>query len=112
MKAVIYLSVLVGLLTLSTSAFANSKVEVEHYQAQQLVKAGEILSLDVTLAGVQAICVGKLIDAHLYQHSGDWRYELQIRTLASIVVELTLDAKNGQLINPAKLPSTCVAKPM
>ncbi len=112
MKAVIYLSVLVCFLKLSTAAFANQIEEVQHYQAQQLVKGGKILSLDVTLAGVLAICHGKLIDAHLYQQNGKLRYEVQIRTQASQIVNLTLNASNGQLITPAKLPSSCSAKPL
>ncbi|MCL1093011.1 PepSY domain-containing protein [Shewanella kaireitica] len=112
MKVAIYLSVLICFLKFSTLAFASQKIEVEHYQAQQLVKGGEILSLDVTLAGIQTLCHGKLIDAHLYQQNGHWRYELQIRTIASQLVDLTLDAKSGQLTHPTKLPSSCIAKPL
>ncbi|QQX79535.1 hypothetical protein JK628_18755 [Shewanella sp. KX20019] len=112
MKVAIYLSILICFLKLPTLVFANQKVEVQHNQAQQLVKSGQILSLDVTLAGMQTICHGKLIDAHLYQLDGSWLYVVQIRPLAGEIVELTLNARNGQLAKPAKMPSSCITETM
>jgi uncharacterized membrane protein YkoI len=110
LKVAIYLSILICLLKLPTLVFANQKVEVKHYQAQQLVQSGQILSLDVTLTGVQAICHGKLLDAHLYQQSESLHYKLQIMTSTGKVVEINLDASNGQLINSAHLPSICIVE--
>ncbi|PKG57714.1 hypothetical protein CXF83_19950 [Shewanella sp. Choline-02u-19] len=110
MKIAIYLSILVCLLKLPVLVFANQKVEVQHYQAQLLVKSGQILSLDVTLVGIKAICHGKLIDAHLYQYDGNWLYEIQIRNPNGEIVDLILNARNGQLTNPAKMPSRCIAE--
>ncbi|MCL1051410.1 hypothetical protein L2755_17505 [Shewanella abyssi] len=110
MKVAMYLSILLCLLKLPTLVFANQKVEVQHNQVQQLVKSGQILSLDVTLASIQAICHGKLIDAHLYQLDEKWLYVVQIRPLGEQIVELTLNAGNGQLANPTKMPSSCITE--
>ncbi|MDR8522411.1 PepSY domain-containing protein [Shewanella fidelis] len=106
MKIAFYLCLLTATLHLPT-ALANQKVEVQHYEAQDLVNSGKILSLDVTLASIQAMCHGKLIDAHLYQEQADWRYEIQIRTNSGLLVELLLDARTGQLAQPTRLPSSC-----
>mgnify|MGYP000026069141 CR=1 FL=1 len=89
------------------AALANQKIEIQHYEAQTLVNSGQILSLDVTLTSIQAMCHGKLIDAHLYQDQGNWRYEIQIRTNKDQLVELLLDARTGQLAQPTRLPASC-----
>ena len=109
MKLAFYLCLLAAMLHLPT-AVANQKIEVQHYEAQALVNSGQILSLDVTLSSIQAMCNGKLIDAHLYQHQGNWRYEIQIRTDKDQLVELLLDASNGQLAQPVRLPASCSAE--
>lgn len=94
-----------------TPVFAHSShlIELEHYQAKHLVSAGKILSLDVTLSKIKYFCYGKLIDAHLYQEQGKWRYDLQIKAQRGQIIDLSLDASTGQL-NPHKsLPSGCSA---
>ncbi|ABZ78145.1 conserved hypothetical protein [Shewanella halifaxensis HAW-EB4] len=106
MKLALYLCLLAAMLH-QPAAVANQKIEVQHYEAQTLVNSGQILSLDVTLNSIQAMCNGKLIDAHLYQHQGKWRYEVQIRTLKGQLVDLVLDASTGQLAKPAQLPASC-----
>ena len=98
---------LVTLLPMATSA--STLIELEHNQAKRLVTTGKILSLDVTLTKTNAFCFGKLIDAHLYQDEGKWRYDLQIKTQRGQIVDLSLDASTGQP-NPYKsLPSACRA---
>ncbi|MCK8047230.1 hypothetical protein MSG37_20280 [Shewanella sp. 1CM18E] len=109
MKIAFYLCLLTAMLHLPT-ALANQKIEIQHYEAQSLVSSGKILSLDVTLTSIQAMCHGKLIDAHLYQDQGDWRYEIQIRTNSGLLVELLLDASTGQLAQPTRLPASCNAE--
>ena len=91
--------------------FAHSShlIELEHYQAKHLVSAGKILSLDVTLSKIKYFCYGKLIDAHLYQEQGKWRYDLQIKAQRGQIIDLSLDASTGQP-NPNKsLPTGCSA---
>lgn len=109
MKLALYLCLTAAMLHLP-AAVANQKIEIQHYEAQTLVKSGQILSLDVTLSSIQAMCNGKLIDAHLYQHLGKWRYEVQIRTQKGQLVDLVLDASTGQLAKPAQLPASCSAE--
>ncbi|MPY25243.1 hypothetical protein FM037_03760 [Shewanella psychropiezotolerans] len=90
-------------------AHGSTLVELEHYQAKHLVSAGKILSLDVTLSKIKYFCYGKLIDAHLYQEQGKWRYDLQIKAQRGQIIDLSLDASTGQP-NPTKsLPSGCRA---
>ncbi|WOT04637.1 PepSY domain-containing protein [Shewanella youngdeokensis] len=110
MKDPVYLSVIVCLLQLPFLATAHVKNEVQHNQAQQLVDKGLILPLDVTLPAVQARCKGKLVDAHLYQQSDKWYYQLQMNSLQGQFIELHIDASNGQPINSNKLPSACHTK--
>lgn len=106
MKIAFYLCLLTAVLHQPT-ALANQKIEIQHYEAQNLVSSGQILSLDVTLSSIQAMCHGKLVDAHLYQDDGNWRYEVQIRTTKGQLVELLLDASTGQLAKPTRFPASC-----
>ena len=104
---------LFGLLALATllpiTSLATTLVELEHNQAKELVSTGKILSLDVTLTKTESFCFGKLIDAHLYQDKGKWRYDLQIKAQRGQIIDLSLDASTGQP-NPNKsLPSECRA---
>ncbi|MBW8183219.1 PepSY domain-containing protein [Shewanella nanhaiensis] len=96
-------------ITLATTASATPLIELEHNQAKQLVSTGKILSLDVTLAKTQFFCFGKLIDAHLYQEEGKWRYDLQIKTQRGQIIDLSLDASTGQPNPYLSLPSECRA---
>lgn len=82
-------------------------IELEHYQAKALVNSGQILSLNGTLAVVNQFCHGELIDAHLYQEDHKWRYDLQIKVQRGQIVNLSIDATNGQLEHSTALPSEC-----
>ncbi|MGL4613927.1 MAG: PepSY domain-containing protein [Shewanella sp.] len=82
-------------------------IELEHYQAKALVNSGQILSLDSTLAVVNQYCQGELIDAHLYQEDHKWRYDLQLKVQPGQIVNLSIDATNGQPEHPTALPSEC-----
>lgn len=85
---------------------AASSIELEHYQAKDLVTSGQILSLDESLAILTNYCQGQLIDAHLYQENQKWRYDLQIKIQRGQIVNLSIDATNG-LPNLNTLPSEC-----
>ncbi|BAJ00474.1 PepSY domain-containing protein [Shewanella violacea] len=90
-------------------ASSSPLVELGHYQANDLVSAGKILSLDITLSKIKYFCYGKLIDAHLYQEQGKWRYDLQIKAQGGQIIELSLDASTGQPHPNKSLPSGCIA---
>ncbi|MGL6124429.1 MAG: PepSY domain-containing protein [Shewanella sp.] len=82
-------------------------IELEHYQVKELVNSGQILSLNGTLAVVDQFCQGELIDAHLYQEDHKWRYDLQIKVQRGQIVNLSIDATNGQAEHSIALPSEC-----
>lgn len=82
-------------------------IELEHYQAKALVNSGQILSLNGALSVVNQFCQGELIDAHLYQEDHKWRYDLQIKVQRGQIVNLSIDATNGQPVHSIVLPSEC-----
>lgn len=82
-------------------------IELEHYQAKALVNSGQILSLNGTLNMVNQFCQGELIDAHLYQEEHKWRYDLQIKVQRGQIVNLSINAINGQIEHPTALPNEC-----
>ena len=97
-----------SLFTLAHPMQLNAKpIELEHYQAKALVNSGQILSLNGTLAVVNQFCQGELIDAHLYQEDHKWRYDLQIKVQRGQIVNLSIDATNGQADHSIALPSEC-----
>lgn len=89
--------------TISTA----EQIELEHYQAKTLVRSGQILSLNGTLAIVNQFCQGELIDAHLYQEDHQWRYDLQLKVQRGHIIHLRIDATNGQPDLTIALPSEC-----
>lgn len=97
-----------SLFTLVHPTIINAEpIELEHYQAKALVNSGQILSLNGTLAVVNQFCQGELIDAHLYQEDHKWSYDLQIKVQRGQIVNLSIDATNGQLEHSTALPSEC-----
>lgn len=97
-----------SLFTLVYPTIINAEpIELEHYQAKALVNSGQILSLNGTLEVVNQFCQGELIDAHLYQEDHKWRYDLQIKVQRGQIVNLSIDATNGQLEHSTALPSEC-----
>ncbi|WP_417760776.1 PepSY domain-containing protein [Shewanella sp.] len=83
-------------------------LEPDHELAKALVASGEIRSLDQTLTELLHQCDAELLDAHLYQSDGQWRYDLYIKFRQGIVQSLLVDASNGALISPDKLPGDCL----
>ncbi|QSX36626.1 PepSY domain-containing protein [Shewanella sedimentimangrovi] len=81
-------------LLVSLTAAANP-IELHHYQAKQLVAAGQILSLETTLAGLRELCPGELLDARLYSEDDHWRYDLQFALQHGQIIRLSLDASTG-----------------
>ncbi|WP_256870973.1 PepSY domain-containing protein [Shewanella sp. Scap07] len=91
----------------SSTTFATSLIELEHNQAKDLVSAGKILPLDITLFQVQNFCAGKLLDANLFQYQGHWVYELKIKSTRGSRAAIIVDASTGTLQPNSKLPSSC-----
>ncbi|WP_394205871.1 PepSY domain-containing protein [Shewanella waksmanii] len=95
------------LLSVSSTTFATSLVELEHNQAKDLVSEGKILPLDITLFQVQDFCAGKLLDANLFQYQGHWVYELKIKPKRGSRAAIIVDASTGELQPNSKLPKNC-----
>ncbi|MFQ6372579.1 PepSY domain-containing protein [Shewanella sp. YIC-542] len=85
---------------------ANVPLQADHDIAKELVKTGEILSLDTTLSNLQHFCYGQLVDAHLYQKDGEWRYDLLLRTEEDTLLRLDLNAGTSQH-DSQPLPEEC-----
>ncbi|BDM65734.1 hypothetical protein NFHSH190041_31860 [Shewanella sp. NFH-SH190041] len=99
-------SLAIGLSSASAN-LVNSDTELHHNQASLLVSAGRILSLQDTLSIVSHYCKGKLIDAHLYQETDKWRYDLVFKVRGGELLHLSVDARNGQPVPGLPLPSEC-----
>ncbi|QSX34357.1 hypothetical protein JYB87_03650 [Shewanella avicenniae] len=105
-----YFSLLTCVL-LPFSVFAHDQahpLEPDHELAKSLVASGVIRSLDQTLAELLRHCDAELLDAHLYHSDGHWRYDLYTKFRQGIVQSLIVDASDGRLISPDKLPGDCL----
>ncbi|MCL1074687.1 PepSY domain-containing protein [Shewanella dokdonensis] len=85
---------------------ASLHLQADHNIAKELVRNGEILSLDTTLSKLQHFCYGQLVDAHLYQQDNKWRYDLLIRIDQDTLVRLDLNASTGEH-DGQPLPEEC-----
>ncbi len=109
MTRALFISFLALATLMPMTGHTSALIELEHYEAKQLVSSGKILSLDVTLSKIKHFCYGKLIDAHLYREEGKWRYDLQIKAQRGQIIDLSLDASNGQPDPYKSLPNDCRA---
>ncbi|MCL1090294.1 hypothetical protein L2744_11965 [Shewanella profunda] len=107
MKRLFYICFFSPLALVYPTIINAEPIELEHYQVKALVNSGQILSLNGTLAAVNQFCHGELIDAHLYQEAHKWRYDLQIKVQRGQIVNLSIDATNGQPDHSIALPSEC-----
>jgi uncharacterized membrane protein YkoI len=90
----IYLVLVAG--TISTAVFASD--ELSQNEIRQLVKAGEILPLDTILSQYPETEYGKLLDLEVEREGNRIEYELEFLRSDGHVIEIKIDAKNGQLI--------------
>ncbi len=65
---------------------------------KELLKTGQILSLEKIRISAKALIAGEILDAELEHKHGIYIYELEILDNKSQVWELKLDAKTGKLI--------------
>lgn len=97
------------LISMLISQHAHSnEIELQHYQAQQLVNDGQIISLQDALFNVSQFCAGKLLDAKLYQQEYDWYYDLQFKVQRGQLITLRINARNGQPAINTPLPNECI----
>ena len=90
----IYLVLAVG--TISLPAWGDSEFSSE--QIRELVKQGKILPLDTILARHQTLTNGRLLDLEVEVEHGRIIYEMEFLRKNGDVIELTIDAKTGELL--------------
>ncbi len=76
----------------SMLAFASQK------QARELLKNGQILSLEIILEKAKSIKPGRIIETDLDEDDGQYIYEIELLDEQGRIWELELDAKTGELL--------------
>ena len=82
--------------TISTGVYAGG--DLNNYQIRQLVKRGEILSLDDILLKHQQLSQGRLLDLEVESEHGQIISELEFLRQNGDVVEFKMDAASGDIL--------------
>jgi len=90
----LYLVLAVG--TISLNVYAEK--DIDYRQIRQLVKQGQILSLDNILQKNPQLKTGRLLDLEVEYEDGLIMYELEILQPNGDVIELKIDAANGEIL--------------
>ncbi|MDO6563060.1 hypothetical protein Q4488_06635 [Amphritea sp. 1_MG-2023] len=83
--------------------FGIKKLDVE--VCRMLVEAGEILSMSELMRLVSTLSEGKIIETQLLQKGSVYIYEMEIAAKDGMVSMLYVDARDGQVVDPAILNS-------
>ncbi|MBF0263057.1 MAG: PepSY domain-containing protein [Magnetococcales bacterium] len=70
----------------------------DHDRARELVRSGEILSLERILENAPQLQGRRLLEVKLERHRGVWIYEIEIKDDQGRVRELEFDARSGRLL--------------
>lgn len=82
------------------SSLANIvQADDDYIEAKRLRDVGEILSLEEILSKVRRTYPGRILEVELEHDKGHIVYELEILGDDSIVREIYIDAKNGELLS-------------
>ncbi|MCP4429827.1 MAG: peptidase M4 [Gammaproteobacteria bacterium] len=82
----------------TTSGFLGADDDVSSDQIRRMVEDGEILSLEAILAQYPEKIYGKLLDLEVEREHRIVVYELEFLRSDGRVIELEIDARNGQLL--------------
>lgn len=91
----IFLALVVG--TISWTAHADDD-NISLGQIRQMVANGEILPLEKIMSRYPEKAYGKLLDLEVKQEHGTLVYELEFLRSDGRVIELEINAQNGQLL--------------
>jgi uncharacterized membrane protein YkoI len=69
----------------------------DHDRARGAVQRGEALPLEQIMGRIAASHPGRLLDARLVERGGRLEYEIRLLQADGRVVELTVDARSGQV---------------
>lgn len=90
----LFLALVVG----TISGVLQAGDDVSSNQIRSMVKNGEILSLESILSQYSEKEYGKLLDLEVKREHQNMIYELEFLRSDGRVVELEIDARNGQLL--------------
>lgn len=82
--------------TISPVAFGGDDFNPE--QIREMVRQGRILPLQTLLEKHSALTQGRLLDLEVESEHGRILYELEFLRENGVVVELVIDAENGELL--------------
>ena len=71
----------------------------DYIEAKRLRKSGEIMPLEEILKNVRRSYPGRILEVELEKEKGRVIYELEILGADSIVREIYIDAKSGELLS-------------
>ncbi|MBF0439723.1 MAG: PepSY domain-containing protein [Magnetococcales bacterium] len=80
------------------SVFADDRHHKDHDRARQLMRSGEILSLERILEHHPQVRDGRLLEVQLKRRHEVLIYEVEFMDRQGRVVEMEFDAKTGQLL--------------
>jgi len=81
---------------------ANASEGHDHDLARELLRKGEIASVESMLSHALELHPGKLIYVELEEKESGYRYEFEILGNDGIVWEVYFDAKTGQMLKQVK----------
>ena len=91
-RAVLY-ALLAGL---PAPAYADGD---DHERARRAVEAGHVLPLRGLLAQIEKQYGGKAVKVEFEEDNGEYRYEIRLVRRQGQVLELEVDASNGQVLD-------------
>ncbi len=92
------ISIFLVLVAGTISAFTHADSDFSRSEIVQLVKEGKILSLEAMLAQYPEKEYGKLLDLEVEREHGKIIYEMEFLRDDGRVLEINVDASNGQLL--------------
>ena len=90
----LYLALVVG--TISDQVVASE--DLDQSEIRELVRQGEIMSLDTILAQFPAEEFGKLLDLEAEREDGVIVYEFEFLRTDGRIVEIEVDARTGKIL--------------
>lgn len=72
--------------------------EHDHERARHAVECGEVMPLADVLAALRPHISGRIIETEFEREDGFWVYELKYIDSSGHLVELSVDARNGNIL--------------
>ena len=89
-----WIMTLLFMFSAATTAWAG-----DHERARALLEQGEILSLSEIMKQADLRVPGKILDVDLEEKDGSIVYEIEFLSDQGVIMEMTVDARTGELIS-------------